>query len=67
MPSVAKRNGENEMAVEKTYLGDGVYIRSDGYYTILTAENGIQVTATIYIEDQVAKNLIDYLTEQFGL
>jgi len=55
------------MAVEKTYLGDGVYIRSDGYYTILTAENGAQVTATIYIEDQVAKNLIDYLTEHFGL
>ncbi len=34
----------------KTYLGDGVYIGFDGFSVVLTTENGIETTNTIYLE-----------------
>jgi hypothetical protein len=34
----------------RTYLGDGVYATYDGYSVVLTTENGIVVTNTIYLE-----------------
>lgn len=45
----------------KAYLGDGVYVDNDGYQLILTAENGITATNTIYLEPIVAENLISYI------
>jgi len=44
----------------KDYLGDGVYAKCDGYHIVLTAENGIYATDTIYLEPDVMKRLIRY-------
>jgi hypothetical protein len=35
---------------QKEYLGDGVYAAFDGNGVILTTENGIRATNTIYLE-----------------
>lgn len=44
----------------KAYLGDGVYIRTDGFSTILTTEDGISATNEIYLEPDVLRKLIEY-------
>ena len=41
----------------KTYLGDGVYLDFSEYGAILTAENGIIATNTIYLEPEVGFTL----------
>lgn len=48
---------ETSIANRKVYLGDGVYAYYDGYGVILTTENGIAVTNTIYLEPEVLKAL----------
>lgn len=45
----------------KRYLGDGVYVRFDGYHVTLTTENGIRSTNTIHLEPLVVSALRDYL------
>lgn len=45
---------------EKKYLGDGVYVRWDGYHIILTTENGIEVENTIFLDRRVMQSLINY-------
>lgn len=47
--------------MSKEYLGDGVYIDTDGYQLKLTAENGIEAHDTIYLEPQVQVNLVKYI------
>lgn len=37
----------------KEYLGDAVYVDFDGYHIVLTTEDGIQATNTVYLEPQV--------------
>ena len=44
----------------KQYLGDAVYANFDGYYIILTTEDGIRTTNTIYLEPQALKALNSY-------
>jgi len=34
----------------KVYLGDAVYVSHDGYHIVLTTEDGIRTTNTIYLE-----------------
>lgn len=46
---------------EKVYIGDGVYVRHDDFGIVLTTENGVRVTNTIYLEPEVWKNLEDYV------
>lgn len=45
----------------KEYLGDGVYIATDGYNIVLTTENGINVQNTIYMEPEVIKAFFELL------
>lgn len=45
----------------KTYLGDGVYAEFDGYHVVLTTENAISATNTIYLDDVVLKQFLLYL------
>ena len=54
------------MSQEKVYLGDAVYAKNDGVHIVLTAENGIFATNTIYLEASVVGALADYLRTQFG-
>lgn len=37
----------------KSYLGDGVYVQHDGFSIVLTTEDGISTTNTIYLEPSV--------------
>lgn len=46
---------------EKVFLGDGVYAQHDGYSLILTTENGVEATNTIYLEPSVINSLENYL------
>ena len=41
------------MSGGKTYLGDGLYASFDGFHVVLTAENGISVSNTVYLDDHV--------------
>lgn len=44
----------------KRYLGDGVYVLHDGFGVVLTTENGISTTNTIYLEPPVYQALEDW-------
>ena len=37
----------------KVYLGDAVYAAHDGYHIVLTTEDGIRTTNTVYLEPPV--------------
>lgn len=45
----------------KTYIGDGVYVDYDGYMLVLTTEDGVSVTNTIYLEPTVYRGLLNYV------
>ena len=46
---------------DKTYLGDGLYAAWDGEYIILSAENGIRATDTVYLDAETWAELVDYI------
>lgn len=46
----------------KAYLGDGVYVDHDHYHVVLTTEDGISVTNTIYLEPPVLEAFLVYVT-----
>ena len=45
---------------EKTYLGDGVYVKKTNGMIELTSENGVSVLDRIYLEDFVLKALVRF-------
>jgi hypothetical protein len=45
----------------KVYLGDSVYVDNDGYYLILTTENGDSPSNVIYLERPVWRSLCEYV------
>lgn len=51
---------------EKVYIGDGAYAEYDGNGINLTAENGICVTNTVYLEPEVAAQLVRFMQKHFG-
>ena len=38
---------------EKTYLGYGVYADFDGHHIVLTTEDGIETTNTIFLDSEI--------------
>jgi hypothetical protein len=50
-----------ERVMDKTYLGDGVYAEYGEYNVVLTTENGISITNTIFIGPETLQALLDYL------
>ena len=52
------------MGKTKEYIGDGVYVDLWDRGFVLTAENGIQVTNTIYLEPEVYDALIAYVARK---
>lgn len=48
---------------DKVYLGDGVYCQFDGNGFVLTTENGVETTNTIYLEGEVATALFEHLNK----
>jgi hypothetical protein len=55
----------------KTYLGDGVYITTDDSISdndfILSTENGMETTNEIYLEREVAQNLIEFIERTWNI
>jgi hypothetical protein len=49
---------------QKVYLGDGAYVQWDGNGLMLTAENGIVATDTVYLEVEVISSFLRYLKQQ---
>ena len=45
----------------KEYIGDGVYAYYDGFNIVLTVEDGISVTNTIFLEPSVWENACRYV------
>jgi hypothetical protein len=45
----------------KVYLGDGVYAEFDEGRLVLTTEDGISVTNTIYLENEVYNALLAFV------
>jgi len=52
------------MIVHKVYLGDSVYAALQDGLLMLTTENGLGPTNTIYLEPEVIQNLQMYLEEK---
>ncbi len=50
----------------KTYLGDAVYADFDGHFIVLTTENGICATNTIYLEPAVQVALVEFIEKLVG-
>ena len=50
----------------KRYIGDAVYVDSDGYYIILTTEDGISATNRICLEPSTWRQLVAYVRELTG-
>ena len=48
------------MAVEKTYLGDGVYAEVDHDMIKITSYDGVSITNTIYLEPSVYTGLVKF-------
>lgn len=46
---------------KKEYLGDGVYVVVEDGSLVLTTENGIEATNTIYLEKVVIQSLLNYI------
>ena len=44
----------------KRYLGDGVYVDFDGFQIVLTTEDGLRATNTIYLEPEVVNALFRF-------
>ena len=49
-------------SARKVYLEDAVYVVHDGYGLVLTTEDGIRATNTIYLEPEVVQSLLDYVS-----
>ena len=47
--------------MNKQYLGDGVYVNTDGYGWVITTENGIEVTNRIVLEPAIYGALVRYI------
>ena len=52
----------NENTEYKSYLGDGVYARFDGYSIVLTTENGISVQNEIVLEPGILRSFEQYVS-----
>jgi hypothetical protein len=50
--------------VVKRYLGDRVYVAWTMESLVLTTENGIAITNTIYLEPEVWKALVGFVTDE---
>lgn len=47
--------------MKKVYLGDSVYADTDGFQIVLTTENGMEPSNTIFLEPKVIGNLMLYM------
>ena len=48
-------------STEKQYIGDGVYVDFDGLHIVVTTENGIATTNTVYLCPETLSELETYI------
>jgi len=53
------------MSKLKRYIGDGVYVDSDGYHIVLTTEDGYSVTNRVCLEPSVWDQLQQWFRDHF--
>lgn len=53
--------------MEPKYLGDGVYVKFDGYHVVVMTGSHVRPSNTVYLEDGVALALVDYIKEAFEM
>ncbi len=46
---------------KKTYLGDGAFVRFDGYHVLLTTEDGISETNRVALDPEVLQAFEEWL------
>ena len=46
---------------DKEYIGDGAFVSFDGFGLVLTTEDGVSTTNTIYLEPNVYKQLVAFV------
>ena len=51
----------NEIDEKKAYIGDGVYVKYDGYHIVVMTNNPDKPDDTVYLDSSTAWNLIDYI------
>lgn len=49
--------------IPKRYIGDAVYVDHDGFAVVITTENGIEATNTVYMEPSVLKQFETYIED----
>ena len=54
------------MSGRKVYLGDAVYAAVEPGYIVLTTEDGINATNTIYLEPEVVNALQEFMRSLDG-
>ena len=50
---------------DQEYLGDGLYVGTDGFHLWLYTSNGILVTNKVALEPQVLANFLDYINARY--
>lgn len=53
--------------MKKVYLGDSVYAEFDGFHIVLTTDNGLGPSNTIYVEDSVFMALKSFGDKAFNI
>jgi hypothetical protein len=51
----------------KAYLGDGVYVWTDGHHIILETSNGVRVTNEVYLDTNVVSELIKFMEKVYNV
>ena len=52
---------------DKTYLGDAVYAKRQDGFVVLTTEDGIGASNTIYLEGSTLYNLLEWLRAECNI
>lgn len=52
--------------MKKVYLGDSVYADHDGFHIVLTTDNGMGPSNTIYLDPQVLEALVSFNSRLTG-
>lgn len=50
----------------KRYLGDSVYADFNGFHIVLTTENGVEISNTIFLELEVFEELKRFVNDLTG-
>lgn len=59
--TVDTRAADSNALMEKEYLGDGAYVKFDGFHVVVTAEDGTRATDTVALDPKALESFLKYL------